>query len=137
MISPNSFTSGTSSMPVNVEPANLAAGQPDAPVNPLHEHVRGILQNAPLDNDTRANLWDRWHDAQHSYRLKQNLDLYPSVPDDVKASLIAAKKTTDPEHLERLENAVAAIESMATMHPNLLELAENNPNVLQSLLRSK
>ena len=47
--------SGTSSMPEDVSPAELTAGQPSAPINPVHAHVRDILQNAPLDDATRAS----------------------------------------------------------------------------------
>lgn len=98
----------------------------------LHDHAKDILSNAPLDDSTKATLWDHWHDAHDVHELSTRLaDM--DIPSDVAESLIAAKKLSEPEPTP-IDNATAAINRLTQIDPKILDLAEAHPNVLRHLV---
>jgi hypothetical protein len=100
----------------------------------LHDHAKDILSNAPLDDSTKADLWDHWHDARDTHELSTRLaDM--DIPSDVAESLIAAKKLSEPS-LTALDRATAAIHRMTQIDPQTLELAEKYPNVFRHLIQA-
>jgi hypothetical protein len=100
----------------------------------LHDHAKDILSNAPLDDSTKATLWDHWHDARDVHELSTRLaDM--DIPSDVAESLIAAKKISEPEPAPT-DKAVAVINHLSKLDKNVLDLAEAHPNVLRHIVNS-
>ncbi len=98
----------------------------------LHDHAKDILSNALLDDSTKADIWDHWHDARDAHELSTriaNMD----IPSDVAESLIAAKKLSEPEPTPT-EKLTAAINHLAKVDKNVLDIAEAHPRVLQTLV---
>jgi len=98
----------------------------------LHDHAKEILSNAPLDDSTKATLWDHWHDARDVHELSTRLAAM-DIPSDVAESLIAAKKLSEPEPTPT-EKLTAAINHLAKVDKNVLDIAEAHPRVLQTLV---
>jgi len=98
----------------------------------LHDHAKAILQEAPLNSDDKADLWDAFYSARDSKDLTQQLTNV-EAPEELKASLIAAKKLSEPEPTPT-EKLTAAINHLAKVDKNVLDIAEAHPRVLQTLV---
>jgi hypothetical protein len=97
----------------------------------LHDSAKDILSNAPLDDETRADAWDSFHSVRTAQELSGRL-ANMNLPSDVAESLIQAKKLSEPE----APPALAAIQHLATIDPEVLDRAEKYPNVLRHLVQA-
>ena len=96
----------------------------------FHDHAKDVLAaDSTLSDEQKADLWETWHDAKTPQELSERLNGVP-VPADVAQALLVAKQRTMPEE----PHAMRAIRHMATLDPAQLDLAENHPGVLQTLL---
>ena len=57
---------------------------------PFIDHASPILQNAPITDEQRADLWDTFHQTKDPAELAQHLASY-GAPEPVNTDLIAAK----------------------------------------------
>jgi hypothetical protein len=115
--------------------APLASAAPSSvPADsPVIDHAKRILTAASsMNDDQRADSWDHYHSAQDSKDLTTRLNTV-NAPDDVKASLVSAKKLSDPK-LTAVDKVVDAIHRLAAMDPRTREIAESHPAVLKALL---
>jgi hypothetical protein len=102
-------------------------------INPsLIDHAKLILLHAPMTQDEKASAWDQFHNARDSADLTARL-ANVSMPDEVKASLVAGKKLSEPEPTP-VDKAAAAIHRMSELDSKILELAESHPSVFRALL---
>jgi hypothetical protein len=97
----------------------------------LHDHAKDMLSNAPLTDDEKASAWDHFHDARDSTDLTGRL-ANVSMPEEIRASLIAAKQLSEPEPTP-MDRVTAAINHLSKLDKNVLDIAENHPRVLQTL----
>lgn len=91
-----------------------------------------ILAGDPaLDDDTRASLWDSFHQSKDPQELTRVLEPY-AVPDDTKKRLLAAKQQATP--LSTSNPAATAIDALSSIPQQSLDVAESHPNVLKALI---
>jgi len=94
----------------------------------IRDHAKDILAKAAdLSDDQRADAWDAWHESKDPQELSERLK---DVPADIAGALLAAKERTMPEP----PAAARAVEAMAKINPEHLDLAEKHPTVLQTLI---
>lgn len=96
----------------------------------FHDHARDILSATPIDDETKASLWDEYHSARHSADLAARLQAVP-IDDVLKQRLIAARKLSDPE-LKPTEKVADVISRIAQMDRRTLQIAETHPNVMRA-----
>lgn len=94
----------------------------------LIDHALPVLAFEPtIDDDQRADLWDKFHTSADADELAQRLpmDLQPKL----KADLLAAKRESEEPAVIR------AIRMMAKMDPQILDAVEKDPRILETLLQ--
>lgn len=96
------------------------------------DHAFRVLQNAPISEDQRADLWDRFHSSKNANDLGEHLKDLP-LPASLKMNLILAKQKPAVEPTD-MDKAKAVLQHIATMDPKVLEAAEQHPNVLKTML---
>src|ERR1035438_10283470 len=96
----------------------------------LVDHAKNILGPAPIDDSTKADLWDHFHDSKSSADLAGRLASLP-VPNELKHQLFTAKKLNDPVPTHT-DNVITAITRMNQMPKAMLDLVERFPNVLRA-----
>src|ERR1035441_10346449 len=101
----------------------------------LVDHAKNILQAAPLDDETKATLYDHFYDAKSSTELAGKLNGI-LVSDALKHQLFTAKKLNDPEPTHT-DNMIAAITRMNQMPKATLDFVERFPNVLRAFTSVK
>ena len=98
----------------------------------LQDPAEPILSGDPaLDQDTRGNLWDAFHNSKDPNELSRVLEPY-AIPDDTKRRLLAAKQQATP--LSASNPAATAIDALSSIPQNSLDAAESHPNVLKALI---
>ena len=101
----------------------------------LVDHAKNILQAAPLDDETKATLYDHFYDAKSSTELAGKLNGIP-VSEELKHQLFTAKKLNDPEPTH-FDKVTAAITRMNQMPKATLDFVERFPNVLRAFTSVK
>jgi hypothetical protein len=95
-----------------------------------------ILANeSSLDDATRADVWDWYHQAANVDELNQKLIAAP-IPADVKSRLLRAKELSSPVP-SPVDKVVGAMNKMKEMDPEVLRVAEKHPTVLKMLMGQK
>jgi hypothetical protein len=99
---------------------------------PYQDPATPILsQSTDIDDEKRADLFDIFHNSKDHNELARKLQPV-AAPDQLKSQLFEAKKkftVTDPA-----ERAAASIERLAQIKPEILDLAENHPNVMKAFM---
>ena len=99
---------------------------------PFADPAEPILRNAPaITDEDRASLWDTFHSSKDPDELARQLQTL-AVPDPIKNSLYEAKKAAVP--VTGLSKATEALKLIGSLDPKLLQVAEEHPNVLKSLM---
>ena len=132
---------GKQGAPVSVPAASSPQVAPASPApstvptdSPFYDPAKQILTTAPLDDATRADVWDHFYAAKTPQELSTRLQSL-SLPADISQQLWDAKKHTMPVP-SATDKLVEAIKRMAAMDPRTLDLAESHSNVLKSFLAS-
>jgi hypothetical protein len=111
------------------------ANAPGIEIDPrLVDHAEDILSNAPLDDSTKADLWDAWHDAPNVDFLARRLADF-DIPDRLEEDLVMAKKLSEPEPTP-IDKALGAIHRLGQMDPQTLRVAETHTNILRLFVNS-
>jgi hypothetical protein len=99
--------------------------------SPFHDHAAPILAGDPvLSDEHRAALWDVFHSSKDPNDLAQKLQPMTEVPDDTKHQLYLAKQQAQAG----ADPVTAALGKMEQMNPATLDLAEQHPTVLKTLV---
>lgn len=103
------------------------------PASPFQDHASPILQAEPAITDQqRADLWDTFNQTKSPEELAQRLTPI-AVPDDLKHKLWQAKNiATPPKAIEPVDKVSAAVQRMVALPPDVLDKAEQHPNVLKA-----
>ena len=108
------------------------------PIHPTSDHAKRILESVPdhvMSMDSKANGWVIFHSSRDSKELAQRLINF-DAPEQVKTDLWNAKKQYSDPVPTPMDRATEALHRMASMDPNVLEIAERSPNILKSLMSS-
>lgn len=98
--------------------------------NTNQDHAFRILEHAPVELEMKADLWDQFYEATSAKDLTSRLERF-DVSDDVKASLISARKSIEPSQRDRV---LDAIHQLGRLDPKVLATAERHPTLLKFLL---
>lgn len=100
--------------------------------SPFMDHAAPILNADPtLSDEFRASLWDAFH-SKNSDELVQHLTPL-AIPDDTKHKLFQAKQIASPPvKAEPVDKVTAAIGKMVALPPDVLDKAEQHPQVLKA-----
>ena len=102
-----------------------------SPTSPFMDHAAPILAGEPsITDQQRSDLWDAFH-SKNSDELVQHLSTL-AVPDDLKHRLWVAKQASLPA-VEPVDKVTAAISKMVALPPDVLDKAEQHPNVLKAI----
>lgn len=111
------------------------------PQSPFMDHAGPILQGDPSLSDTaKANIWDVFHQSKNPAELADKLQNMPHpdqpgqtlvIPDDTKHKLWTAKQASMPAP-PPLDKVSAAVQRMVALPPDVLDKAEQHPNVLKA-----
>jgi|SRR5579864_430172 len=102
-----------------------------SPTSPFMDHAAPILQGEPsITDQQRSDLWDAFH-SKNSDELVQHLAPL-AIPDDLKHKLWQAKQASIPA-VEPVDKITAAINKMVALPPEVLDKAEQHPNVLKAI----
>jgi len=114
------------SAPVPPSPEEMAS-------NPTEDHAAKILAaDTRLDDETRANAWDIYHTSATPQELVRNLSSL-SIPNSTKYALWTAKSATAPAQ-SNVEKAANALQEMAKVDPQALEIANKFPKITKIIL---
>jgi len=103
-----------------------------APESPFTDPAAPILSGDPvLSDQNRADLWDVFYQSKDASEMAAHLQPL-AIPEDTKRKLYLAKQTSTPV-VAPLDKATSAIQKLATIDPEVLDLAETHPNVLKTL----
>jgi hypothetical protein len=96
------------------------------------DHAAPVLSSEPsLDPQAKSDLWDAFHSKSPEELIQHLTPL--AVPDDFKKRLLDAKQASlPPVKAEPVDKVSAAIGKMVTLPPDVLDKAENHPNVLKA-----
>ena len=94
--------------------------------------AENILAPAPLDDSTKADVWDHWHAAKTLKELSTRLRGL-NLPVDVQQQLLDAKQliTPSPTPTDKVADAIQAI---GRMEPRTLDWAEQNVDKFMAML---
>jgi hypothetical protein len=96
------------------------------------DHAAPVLAGEPTISDAqRADLWDAFQ-TKNADELTQHLQTL-AVPDDFKQRLLDAKVKSIPA-ADPLDKTTAIMTKMSKIDPQVLDLAENHPNVLKMMV---
>jgi hypothetical protein len=100
--------------------------------SPFQDHAAPILAGDPsLSDQQRSDLWDAFH-TKNSAELVQHLTPL-AIPDDTKHKLFQAKQlASPPAKVEPVDKVSAAINKMVALPPEVLDKAEQHPQVLKA-----
>lgn len=100
--------------------------------SPFQDHASPILSADPtLSDQQRSDLWDAFH-SKNPDELVQHLTPL-AIPDDTKHKLWAAKQASmPPVKVEPVDKVTAAVNKMVALPPDVLDKAEQHPNVLKA-----
>lgn len=104
------------------------------PPSPFQDHASPILSAEPSITDKdRESLWDTFHQSKSADELASKLQAI-AVPDDLKHRLWTAKQavTPPPVPAEPVDKVTAAINKMVALPPEVLDKAEQHPNVMKA-----
>jgi hypothetical protein len=105
-----------------------------APLDPrLVDHARVILDDAPLEDSTKAALWEIWHYAPTVSALARRL-AECDIPEALETRMLEAKKASSEPIAPPVDAATAAISRMAQIDPKVLDAAEKHLNALKALI---
>src|SRR5579864_1554949 len=103
-----------------------------SPTSPFMDHAAPILQGEPrITDEQRESLWDTFHQSKDPNELAAKLAPL-AVPDDTKHRLFQAKQASMPA-VEPVDKITAAINKMVALPPEVLDKAEQHPNVLKAI----
>ena len=95
---------------------------------PFNDPAEPILRGDPaLPDEQRADLFDIFHDSKSPLELTRKLQPL-DVPQDTKHRLYLAKQSASGDP------AVTAMNKLADIDPEILDLAEKHPNVLRQVI---
>jgi hypothetical protein len=102
------------------------------PTSPFMDHAAPVLNADPTLNDQqRSDLWDAFH-TKSTDELVQHLTPL-AIPDDTKHKLFQAKQlASPPAKPEPVDKVSAAINKMVALPPEVLDKAEQHPQVLKA-----
>ena len=114
--------------PVSI-PSALHSPIPDHDV--LHDHAQDVLQDAPISEDQKAELWDHYHDTKSARELAERIQSVP-IPEPVAVALLEAKKKAEPPQnsADKILGALVSIPKVA------LDTAEQHPHVLAQFVKA-
>jgi hypothetical protein len=101
--------------------------------NPTEDYAAKILvADTTLDDETRANVWDAYHNSRSLEDLVRNLSPL-EIPDITRQTLLAAKSVTAPA-VTQVEKVANALHQMSQMNPALLDMAEKYKHVAKMMI---
>jgi len=107
-------------------------GQDDPNEAPYLDPAEPILAaDTTLDDETRANVWDAYHNSRSLEDLVRNLSPL-EIPDITRQTLLAAKSVTAPA-VTPVEKAANALRQMAKVDPQTLALADKFPKIAKMI----
>jgi hypothetical protein len=96
----------------------------------FRDHAKLILQNANVPQESKADAWEKFHDARDGKDLSARLK--GVVPDEIKNQLVAAKtKSVVPDEPDAVDKVVEGINRIGEIAPKVLALTEKRPTVLK------
>jgi hypothetical protein len=99
--------------------------------SPFQDHAAPILAGEPsITDDQRANLHDIFHGSKDPNELASKLSSFP-VPDDLKHKLWTAKQASTSS-APPVDKVTEAVQRLAAMDPQTLDVAESHPNLLKA-----
>jgi hypothetical protein len=100
---------------------------------PYLDHAHAILAADPtLDQETRANAWDAYHNSRSLEDLVRNLSPL-EIPDTTRQTLLVAKQVTAPTQ-SNAEKVANALHQMSQIDPALLDMAEKHKHVAKMMI---
>jgi hypothetical protein len=89
-----------------------------------------ILRDVTMDDTVKADIWDDAYESRSTKNFVSRLQRF-EIPDNVKAALVAARKSLEPSERERV---VEAIKNLSTLDAHTLATAEAHPNLLRFMI---
>lgn len=96
----------------------------------LHDHAQDLLQNAPISEDQKAELWDHYHDSKDARELAGRLET-AGIPTSVALTLLEAKKKAAPQ-----STADKIFETLMSIPKQTLDVAETHPKTLEHFTKA-
>ena len=103
-------------------------------LHPTSDPAAPVLENdTALDDQSRADLWDVFHNSKSGEELASKLQPLTAVSDDTKARLYDAKRLATPA-VDPVEQTLSTIRRLAQIEPAVADFAEKHPNLLKTFL---
>jgi hypothetical protein len=101
--------------------------------SPFQDHASPILAaDSTVNDENRSQLWDIFHQSKDANELAAKLQPLPYA-DDLKHKLWTAKQSiAPPAKPEPVDKVSAAISKMVALPPDVLDKAEQHPQVLKA-----
>jgi hypothetical protein len=114
------------------EAAPAAPSAPEIPAgSPWHDAAKPVLDAASISQDDKANIWDMFHQSKSPDELADKIATL-AVPDELKHNLWLAKQAAAAP-VGPVDKVTAAINKMVALPADVLDKAEQHPNVLRAI----
>jgi hypothetical protein len=132
-----SDSSTPSQTPAPQQPSAPAKSQTVDPMSRVRDHAKRILQDAPLDNDVKARIWDVFYNVNSSSEFAKELQPL-DIENSLKHELFLAHRQHRNVEPSRVDKVIAAIRRMTQFAKpargvSALDASESHPHVLKAL----